>query len=102
MGILLNLAIAVAILYFLWRLTKPKWDLHVIVDASSVRFVDSVSVATAKRAAIENFLRNDISATGRIVVRVRREESGRMTTQIKGDVDQGMRQRIRNFLVSQL
>lgn len=100
MEMFLPIAISLFVFYVLWRIMQPAWQVRIVSVAGKVQFVRGVAVA--KRAEIESFLNRDIAHPGRLEVLARRERSGQLTLYVKGNLDQGVKQQIRNFLVSQL
>lgn len=93
-----NFAIAGFALYVLWTVVKPRWHFQIVVTPDSVQFVKGVP--EAKRRSYENFFLKDLRAPNQIKIYGRYEKDGRLTTLIKGTDSDGVRQRIRNFLVS--
>ena len=98
MGTLLNFAIAGFVLYVLWTAARPRWHFQIVVTPDVVDFVNGVP--DAKRRSYESFFLNDLSVPNRLRIYGRRESNGRLVTVIKGTDDTGLKQRIRNFLLS--
>lgn len=97
---LVALAVAAFVLFVLWRAVGPRWDIRIDVDSERVSFVRGV--ALARQANLASFLRDDVRPAGRIVILARKDPTGRLHTRIKGNVDAGLQQRIRNFLIEML
>ncbi len=98
MGMLVKFAIAGLVLYAVWTVVRPKWQFQIVVTPDAVEFVNGVP--HAKRRSYETFFLNDLKTTNTLKIYGRRESNGRLTTLIKGTDDDGLKQRIRNFLVS--
>lgn len=98
MGMLIKLAIAGFALYVIWTVAKPRWHFQIVVTPDSVDFVSGVP--EAKRRSYETFFLTDLRTPSKLRIYGRRENNGRLTTLIKGTDDDGLKQRIRNFLVS--
>lgn len=98
MGTFIGLLIAGFALYVIWTAAKPRWHLHVVVAPGAVEFVKGVPLA--KRKAYESFFLSDVRVATKLQIYGRRESNGRLTTLIQGTNDDGLKQRIRNFLIS--
>lgn len=98
MGMIVNFAIAGFVMYVIWTVAKPRWHFQIVVTADAVDFVNGVP--EAKRRAYETFFLNDLRTPTKLKIYGRRENNGRLTTLIKGTDDDGLKQRVRNFLVS--
>lgn len=95
---LFNFAIAGFVLYVLWTVAKPRWDFQIVVRPGSVEFVNGVP--DSKRLSYETFFLDDLKPPNTLKIYGRRENNGRLTTLIKGTDDDGLKQRIRNFIAS--
>jgi hypothetical protein len=68
-----------------------------------VRFRDGRFTCTGRlpqRAALEQFLRDDLAVAGSVEISGRRRGNGRLVLWFSGDLTPGQEQRIRNFLLT--
>ena len=91
-----NLVFIVVLVIVILRVVTPRWDVHIVVRDDSVQF--RKGIAEVKRTAMENFFRNDLKLQREIQVRGRRDQNGRLSIHVDGELDAGTQQRIRNFL----
>lgn len=97
---LLFLGLGVLILYGIWTAARPAWPIKIVV---SPRGVESVrGLPRARTGRIVQFLEQDLAPSSRLVIRAAKSNSGRLRTKVSGRVDDGTRQRIRNFLYAEL
>jgi len=95
---LINISVCAFVLWVLWKASRPKWDIHISVRDGAVRIHKGIAVGRTE--SLRQFFIMDLKQTGRIEVRARREPSGRLITDIRGKIDNGIKQRIRNYLLS--
>lgn len=94
------LAVAGAIFYGLWRATRTSWAMCIIAGPEQVKFVRGI--AAAQQVKISQFLRDDITLAEPITILANKRPSGQLQLKITGDIDDGLRQRIRNYLFTVL
>ncbi|MEM8672101.1 MAG: hypothetical protein AAGG48_31585 [Planctomycetota bacterium] len=97
MGII-YFALAGFVLYVFWAVAKPRWHFQIVVTPDAVEFVHGIP--DAKRVSYETFFLNDLRTPEKLVVYGRRENNGRLITMINGTDDVGLKQQVRNFLLS--
>ena len=85
-------------LYVLWYACRTKWQ--VMIDVEPGKATRIVGAPAAKMKVLEEFFAQDIAFPGRTRIYVRRNSPGTMKTKIRGELDPGTRQRIRNFLIT--
>lgn len=100
MGTYANILIAGFTFYVLWTVVRPRWHFKIIVKPEEIKFVNGVS--EGRRRKLESFFLQDVKPSQKLTICGRRESSGRLTTLIKGTDDAGMKQRIRNFLLTDI
>lgn len=99
MNSLFNWVIAGFVVYVIWTVARPRWQYRIIVTPDAVQFVHGVP--DAKRRSYEAFFLEDLKLRHKLTIYGRREKNGRLITSIKGTDDEGLKQRIRNFLISE-
>lgn len=99
-GLLLKIAFAGLVVFLVWQAFRPKWSIRIVVDPQGG--IDMQGVAVAKQARVRNFLRDDVRLPGKVTVLATRTSNGRLAIKIQGSMDDGLRQRIRNYLVTTL
>ncbi len=95
---LIKISVCAFVLWVLWKVSRPKWDIHISVRDGSVKI--HTGIAVGRTDAIRQFFVQDLKLKERIEVRARRERNGRLITDIRGKIDSGTKQRIRNYLLS--
>lgn len=98
MEVLVKFAIAGFALYVIWTVARPRWHFRIVVTPDAVKFLNGVP--DGKRRLYESFFLKELKATTKLRICGRREKNGRLITSIKGTDDDGLKQRIRNFLIS--
>ena len=88
------------VLYVLWIAATRRWPIKFVVSNGHINFVRGI--ASAQRAKLEEFFLDDLSLCDKLTIHGRRESNGRVTISIKGTSDQGLKQRIRNYLLAEL
>jgi hypothetical protein len=86
--------------YCLWNISRPKWMLEIVVLPDGVKSCRGLPKAQEQK--IVNFLQHDVSLPGKVRIRGTRSRNGRWHIAMAGSLDAGMRQRIRNFLITVL
>lgn len=94
------LALGGIILYGIWTAAKPNWPIRIVITSDGVQSHRGLSKRSTSR--LINFFERDLAIESRVVVLGRREQSGRLRTSIRGNLDKGTQQRIRNYLVAEL
>ena len=87
-------------LYVLWTVVRPRWHFKIVVKNDIVE-IDR-GIPEGKRRTVESFFVDDLKSSQNLRIYGRRESTGRLTTLIKGIDDEGLKQRVRNFLISVL
>lgn len=100
MAALFKFAIAALTIYAFWSVLRPKWDVQIVVENGFV--TRTRGIPASKRSAVEAFLLHDVNLEGRHEVLARRDRSGRLTIHLKGNLDDGLKQQIRNYLMASL
>lgn len=100
MALFIRFLIVGFVLYVLWKVAKPRWHFKIVVKPDAVEF-DS-GIPDVRRRAFDSFFLNDLKPPQQLVIFGRRETTGRLVTLIKGTEDEGLKQQIRNFLMSHL
>ncbi|MCO6048112.1 hypothetical protein NG895_29815 [Aeoliella sp. ICT_H6.2] len=99
-AMLLYVLLGVLIVYGIWTSRRSNWPIKIVVSS---RGVESMRGLPASRTArVAEFLERDLAPESRVVIRAARSKSGRLRTKVTGAVDDGTRQRIRNFLYAEL
>lgn len=88
------------ILYGIWTTAQPSWPIKIVVSRRRVASIRGLPEARIGR--IVEFLEEDVAPESRLVIRAAHAKSGRLMTKVSGAVDEGTRQRIRNFLHAEL
>jgi hypothetical protein len=100
LNFLIFAVIAVA-LYFIMQLGQSPWKIR--IDAGPQRSPQiNGRLSEAQRVQIQYFVQRDLQLTGSLTIYATKEPSGRLLIRIDGEVDPGLRQQIRNFLVGVL
>jgi hypothetical protein len=94
---LIKISVCLFVLWVLWKVARPKWDIHISVRDGAVK--NHRGIAIGRTEAIRQFFVQDLKLS-RIEVRARRDRNGRFITDIRGKIDSGTKQRIRNYLLS--
>lgn len=83
-----------------WTIYRRRYDFVIRVDSSGTRI--SGRIARAQHGNIATFFRDRVPppSRGAILVRGRRLRSGRVVLEIRGPIDEGTKQQIRNFLAT--
>ena len=100
MSTFIPIAIAVFVLFVLWQVTATKWDIRIGVRPEEEPEIRGV--ANAKQGKIRDFFVNEVKSDCPIRILAGRERTGQLRTRIRGKIDWGTRQRIRNFLIDVL
>jgi len=99
-GFWLKLGLVAAAAWIIWEVCRTKWTTTIIVDGRGVR--SHKGLAKAHQREIVDFLEQEASIDSKVVIRASRYQNGYVRLDIRGDLDFGTRQRIRNFLLSVL
>ena len=83
-----------------WQVIRPKWKVRIVVADCFVQSMEGV--ALAQQPKLKHFRENDVSLSGRITIHALRHPNGRFDIRFSGPIDDGVRQRIRNFFVASL
>lgn len=94
------LAIAAFVLWALWRACGKRWTICIQAGPQHVEIVRGVAIA--QRSTVANFFRYDVVLSGAIQILALKDYQGRLQMKIVGELDDELRQRIRNFLISVL
>jgi hypothetical protein len=95
-----KIAVLAIIGLFIWWALRPKYDFRIDLKDGSLRCKGTITDTRKRRIA--EFFRTDLPDVTALSVLARRVNSGRWTFAFKGAVDEGTRQRIRNFLTATL
>ena len=88
------------IIYARWSAPRTQWPIKIVVDHFEV--TEHQGLPRAKVASIVNFFEGEIDIEERIVVRAILCPNGQLRTKVFGAIDPETKQRMRNFLVSEL
>ena len=99
-GTWVAIAIVGLIAYAIWSLSNKKWPIKIAVDAGNV--VEHHGLPASKAPSILRFFDKELEFDGKLVVFVARHRNGYLQTKIVGNADAGTKQRVRNFLISEL
>lgn len=88
--------LAAFVMYVLWTACQPRWTLRIIARPQSRPEIKGAALARVRR--IEEFFENDIRLSECVTIYAFKDTSGRIRTKIRGPLDIGLQQRIRNFL----
>lgn len=97
---LITVAVVVAIGLFIWWIVSPRFDFVIAVDGQQVDCRGAIP--GAKVATIRHFFTSDIEVDQPVKICGQQSSDGRFRLHFRGEIDQGLRQRIRNFLVDVL
>lgn len=97
---LFAILIGALIVFGIWCATRTKWPVKIIVDRAGV--ASHQGLPKARAARVVEFFEREVSCDTRVVVSAMRQPNGYLRTKIAGPIDQGTKQRIRNFLLSML
>jgi hypothetical protein len=98
--LLWRLLLLAAIGALVWWVTRPKFDFTIRVSADDVSLEGRI--VQAKWGDVARFLRALPHTERPIKISGRRRRDGRLLVDIRGPIDAGQKQRIRNFLVETL
>ena len=73
------------------------WDIRVVVEEGKCHWIQGVS--QRDREAYESFFVRDLAVNGRLEVFATKESNGRLRMKVKGTLDAGQKQQLRNFLL---
>ena len=94
---LLKIGIVAAVLFVVWKVLQPKYNLKIVVNAGTVQEIQGV--AKGKQAELTEFLEKDLATSNRFVIFGQRQANGRLQLRFRGQVDVGKQQQIRNYLL---
>lgn len=94
------LILAAIVILGLWKASRPKWTTVIVLVAGAVK--SHRGLPQTRQREILDFLAKEVPLPGRVTIRARRYRDGYLRTHVAGRVDEGTRQRIRNFLVRAL
>ncbi|WP_425398773.1 hypothetical protein [Aeoliella sp.] len=98
--VLAFLLIGGLILYGIWTTAQPSWPIKIVVRRR--RVVSIRGLPEARVGRVVEFLEEDVAPESRLVIQAAHAQSGRLMTKVSGAVDEGTRQRIRNFMHAEL
>ena len=98
--LLLRVAVPVLIAYGLWLWFRPRWAFRIVADESGVRFHEGITTPQQRRL-LDLFYKMRF-VEGRVTVRGRHDENGRLKLQFRGRISDDAKQQIRNFIVNEL
>lgn len=91
------LIVGAVVVFGLWQASRPKWTTVIVLVAGAVK--SHRGLPQARRGEVLDFLVKEVPLPGKVTVRARRYSDGYLRTRVDGRVDEGTRQRIRNFLI---
>ncbi len=97
---LILLAVAAFVCCGLWRATRKHYRVCIVAGPDEIKIVRGI--AGAQQAAVLQFLRQDIELSRPVTILATKYPNGRLQMKIQGQLDAGLRQRIRNFLLTVL
>lgn len=100
MAYLITVLLLVFVAYLIWNGNQGSWQFRVDVVPNQKTQVKGFP--GAKIATVQEFFRNDIRFDGPVTVFAAKDESGRVQTKFRGNLNTGQKQRIRNFLIDVL
>jgi len=96
----LRVLVFAGVVYALYLALRPKWDFTVVVNRQRCRLRGAFP--EAQRHELYTFLRDRVEFRGTVRIRGRKRPGGYLALRIRGPLDEGSKQRIRNFLVNRL
>lgn len=97
---LVLLVIGGIVVYGVWTAIRPNWPIRIVVTRDGVQSHQGLPKRCTLR--VIEFLERDIAVESRLVILARREQNGRLRTSVRGELDKGTQQRIRNYLIAEL
>jgi hypothetical protein len=85
---------------FVWWALWPKYDFRIDIKNGDLRYKGTITETRKRRIA--DFFKADLPDVTALSAHARRVNTGRWTFAFNGAVDEGTRQRIRNFLTATL
>ena len=82
-----------------WWATRPRYSFSIVVGGQGVRFQ---GVAEARQQRIKEFLIHQCGIVGPLRIDGGKSRSGRMRLRFRGEIDWGTKQRIRNYLLTEI
>lgn len=98
--LLLRAMLLAAVLYVLYLAFRPKWGFTLVVNSQRCRLRGAFP--EAQREKLYMFLRDHVEFRGTVRIRGSKMPNGHLALRFRGPLDEGAKQRIRNFLVSVL
>lgn len=93
--------VVIAVVGFgLWKFLQPKWAFTIVADQSGVRSHDGIS--TPQQHRLLDLFRKMRFVEGRVTVRGRHDENGKLQLRFSGKISDEARQQIRNFIVNEV
>lgn len=80
----------------IWFAVRPKWAVRIVADADGVRLL--AGVPRSKRQTVLDFLTRELAIQDRVTIRALRQPDGYLRLQVRGLVEPGAEQQVRNFL----
>ena len=80
-----------------YKFQRSRWDIHVVVEKGECQWIQGFS--QRDREAYEAFFVRDLAVNGRLEVFATKEASGRLRMKLKGTLEAGQKQQLRNFLL---
>lgn len=92
-------AVALAV-FAAWRILRPKWAFTIVVDESGVRSHTGINSPQQRR--LLTMFEKTRFVEGRVTIRGRNDENGRLQLQFSGKISLEGQQQIRNFVVNEM
>jgi hypothetical protein len=97
---LIQIVVVAIVAYIVWRLMQPKYPIRIVMENRRVEHHEGLP--KAQEGSVLAFLRNDLECDARLVISAARRPNGGLLLDIKGPIEPGKRQQIRNFLNTML
>jgi hypothetical protein len=86
-------------LAIVWWATRRRYSFSIVAGGEGVRFK---GVAELRQQRLKEFLVQECGIVGPLRIDGGKSRGGRLLLRFRGEIDSGTRQRIRNFLLTQL
>jgi hypothetical protein len=95
-----NPLILAVLVFVVWLFYRRRWPTRIVVDRNGVR--SHRGLPKSREREILAFLNDDVSFEGKVTIGLARSQNGSLQTHFAGRIDEGTRQRIRNYLITVL
>ena len=98
LGFIIRLTAIVLIGYVVWRMLRPRYALKIVIGKQGIKYHEGLP--KAHKTSVLEFFEKHRSFDGNITICAIRQSDGHLRLVFKGQVDPGVRQQIRNFLIT--